>query len=350
MSDKLSAITSFTATAMAALISACCIPQVVYAADQVTLKYATPYPLGHPSDLIDRQFIAELEKATNNGVKIEYFPAEQLGKAKDMLSVCGRGIADICDIHVTYFAGQLPYTNTIVIPLWTTAVEGTAIYQWLLHNVPEVEQEFARYGIKPLYGSTTPSYNVGTTDKPVKTLADLKGLKLKTAGGIYDDIAQRYGIVPVSIAASETYEALQHGVVQGVIFNYPSIKAYHLNDLIHNITWGMRAGGYPGTVVINRKTWAHLPKSIQASFVKVSNHIAEIAGKDWDDKQSAVRAEFVKQGIKIYDLTPEQKKTWAHQLDGLGAEYVRQLNKRGFTKAQAVLDEYTEEAKRITGD
>jgi TRAP-type C4-dicarboxylate transport system substrate-binding protein len=343
ITDKLLQLVTFGSIALCTALSA-------HADDVLTLKYASPYPLGHPSELIDRKFISELEKRTNQKIKIEYFPAEQLGKAKDMLSVCGRGIADICDIHVTYFAGQLPYTNMIVLPIWTTAVEGTAIYQWMLSNVPEIQAEFARYGVRTLYGSTTPSYNVATVAKPVRSLDDMKGLKLKTAGGLYDEIAKRYGIVPVSIAASDTYEAMQHGVVEGVIFNYPSIKTYHLNDLIHYITFGMRAGGYPGTVVINAKAWNRLSKADQDNLIAVSDDIAKGVGTDWDRDQDTVREQFTKQGIAVYELTAAQKKEWARKLDGLGDAYVAQLEKRGFKKAADVMQQYKGEAARVVAD
>ncbi len=318
-----------------------------HAAETIKLKFASPFPMGHPSEVLAEKFIAEIEKSLGKKVEVSYFPAEQLGKAKDMLSVCGRGIADICQIHITYFAGQLPYNNTIVLPLWTTGTEGSTIYQWMLENVPELQEEFKQYGVHALEGNTTGSYNVATTDKPVRKLEDMSGLKLKTAGGLFDNIAKRYGIIPVSIPASETYEAVQRGVVNGVVFNYPSIKAYHLNDLLKYINFGMRAGGYPDAMIINQKTWEKLPKEYQAAIEKASHDIANIAGVSWDQQQDTVRKEFKEQGIQIYDLTPEQQKTWAQKLDGLTDEYIAEMEKRGFTKIRNVVTQYKSEVARV---
>lgn len=314
---------------------------------EIKLKFAGPYPAGHPSDIMAKQYIAEIEKLTNNKVKISYFPSEQLGKAKDMLSVCGKGIADFCQVHITYFAGQLPYSNIVVLPYWTTATEGSAIYQSMLENSPELQEEFGKYGVRALEGHTTPSYDVATIDKPVRSLEDLKGLKLKTAGGLYDNIAKRYGIVPVSIPAAETYESVQRGLVHGVVFNYPSIRSYHLNDLVKYITNGMRSGGYPGTTVISEKTWRKLPKDVQDAIMEASRTVAASEGKRWDDLHKVVREEFRAQGIEIYDLTPEQRVEWAKALDGLDEEYIAEMESRGFSKIRKVFNDYKGTAQRI---
>ncbi len=319
----------------------------VDAAGEIRLKFAGPYPAGHPSDLMAKQYIEEIHKLTNNKVRISYFPSEQLGKAKDMLSVCGKGVADICQVHITYFAGQLPYGNVIVLPYWTTATEGSAIFQSMLENSPELVEEFAKYGVRPLEGHTTPSYDVATVSKPVRSLEDLKGLKLKTAGGLFDNIAKRYGIIPVSIPAAETYESVQRGLVDGVVFNYPSIRSYHLNDLVKYITNGMRTGGYPGATVMNDKAWKKLPKDVQDAIMEASRTVAANEGKRWDELHAVVREEFRAQGIEIYDLTPEQRVEWAKALDGLGEEYVAEMEKRGFSKIRKVFDDFKATAARI---
>ena len=314
----------------------------------ITLKFASPYPVGHPSYVRAKEYIEDIQKLTNNKVKFSYFPAEQLGKAKDMLTVCGRGVADFCQIHVTYFAGQLPYTNMIVLPYWTSATEGTEIFKEMLETSPELQEEMHKYGVKGMVGTTTPTYDVATVKKPVRKLEDLKGLKLKTAGGIYDNIAKRYGIIPVSIPASETYEAVQRGVVDGVVFNYPSIRSYHLNDLIKYITNGMRCGGYPGAIVVNEKTWQKLPKDVQDAIMKANHNAMAKEGHRWDTLHKEVMQQFKNQGIQVYDLTPEQRVAWRKVLNGVGEEYVTEIEKRGFTKARKVFEDYKKIAERVT--
>lgn len=318
-----------------------------HAADPITLKFASPFPVGHPSYVMAKEYIDDIQKLTNNKVKISYFPAEQLGKSKDLLTVCGKGLSDFCQIHITYSAGLLPYSNIIVLPYWTTASEGTEIFQYMLDNSPELQEEFHKFGVRALQGYTTPTYDIATVKKPVRTLEDLKGLKLKTAGGLYDNVAKRYGIVPVSIPAAETYEAIQRGVVDGVVFNYPSIRSYHLNDLIKYITNGMRGGGYPGAVIINEKAWEKLPKDVQEGILKASRSSVAREGKRWDALHQEVMKQFKDKGIQVYDLTPEQRLEWRKPLDGLGEEYVADMEKRGFSKTRKVFEDFKKIAAKV---
>ena len=52
-----------------------------HAEDVITLKFASPYPVGHPSYVMAKEYIDDIQKLTNNKVRISYFPAEQLGKS-----------------------------------------------------------------------------------------------------------------------------------------------------------------------------------------------------------------------------------------------------------------------------
>ncbi len=148
----------------------------------------------------------------------------------------------------------------------------------------EIKQEFHKYGMR-IARRTTPQYDVATMKKQVKKPEDAAGLKLKTAGGMYDKIARRYGITPVSIAATETYEAMQRGVVEGCDFHFPTIRSYRLNEQIKYITNGMRCGGYPGAVIFNEKKWDKLPQEIQKGILMASMDMSKRWGVDWDLQQ-----------------------------------------------------------------
>ncbi len=294
----------------------------------IELKWASPYPVGHPSYVMANEFINFIHQRTNNKVKVSHFPAEQLGKAKDLLILCSQGVADMAQIHITYFAGQLPLNNVSQLPFYTKASEGCEIYRRLIDTSPEIQQEFKKYGVKALEGHTTAQYDVATMKKPVRSPDDLKGLKLKTAGGMYDKIARRYGITPVSIAATETYEAMQRGVVEGCIFNFPSIRSYRLNEQIKYITNGMRCGGYPGAVIINEKKWEKLPAEIQKQIILASQDAHKRWGPYWNEQHDETVKQFAKQGIEIYAIRPEERAKWDAPLKGVEDEYIAEVEKK----------------------
>ena len=313
----------------------------------IELKWASPYPIGHPSYVMALEFIDAIHKRTNNKVKVAHFPAEQLGKAKDLLIICSQGVADLAQIHITYFAGQLPLNNVAQLPFYTKASEGSKIYRRLMDSSPEIQQEFKKYGVKGLEGHTTAQYDVATIKKPVKTPEDLKGLKLKTAGGMYDKIAKRYGINPVSIAATETYEAMQRGIVEGCIFNFPSIRSYRLNEQIKYITNGMRCGGYPGAVIVNEKKWEKLPAEIQKGIIQASEDAHRRWGLYWDQMHDEAVQQFEKQGIQIYLIKPEERAKWDAPLKGVEDEYIGEVEKKNLP-GRKVFNDFLKIAKEVT--
>jgi TRAP-type transport system periplasmic protein len=318
-----------------------------YGQQPIELKWASPYPIGHPSYVMALEFIDYIHKRTANKVKVVHFPAEQLGKAKDLLIVCSQGVADLAQVHITYFAGQLPLNNVAQLPFYTKASEGSKIYRRLIDSCPEIQQEFKKYGVRGLEGHTTAQYDVATIKKPVKTPDDLKGLKLKTAGGMYDKIARRYGINPVSIAASETYEAMQRGIVEGCIFNFPSIRSYRLNEQIKYITNGMRCGGYPGAVIVNEKKWEKLPVEIQKGILAASQDATNRWGPYWDQMHDEAVKQFENRGIQIYFIKPEERAKWDAPLKGVEEEYIKEVEKKNLP-GRKVFQDFLKIAREVT--
>lgn len=81
--------------------------------------------------------------------------------------------------------------------------------------------------------------------------------------------------------------------------------------------------------------------------MEASRTVAANEGKRWDELHAVVREEFRKQGIEIYDLSPEQRLEWARALEGLDEEYIAEMEKRGFSKIRKVFDDFRTTAARI---
>src|SRR3546814_10459183 len=82
---------------------------VANAADTITLRVADSFPTGHYiPDALTKPFMEEVERKTNNAVKFEYYPGQQLGKAKDMLSLTRSGVADIAYVAPSFDSDKMP--------------------------------------------------------------------------------------------------------------------------------------------------------------------------------------------------------------------------------------------------
>ncbi len=286
------------------------------------------YPIGHISYQSALYFIKRVDEISNHTVKIEYYPSEQLGKLKDYLSLCGEGILDIAYVPPSFYAGQVPLNTVLILPTWTHAVEGTTIYGRLLEACPEISQEWKKYRVRPLMISSTNQYDVGTVKKPVRSPDDLKNLKLKTSGGLFDRIAKQYGITTVTLSSPEVYEATQRGIVDGNIFSYPSVKGYRVNELQKYHTYGLRMGGYPSGYQINEKRWQKLSPKVQNILLEAGRDYAKHSSEGWDQETVRLVENFEKEGMTIYRVPAQDRPKWEAPLKGIEEVWVQEMEKK----------------------
>jgi TRAP-type C4-dicarboxylate transport system substrate-binding protein len=304
------------------------LPLVAEGQEVIKLKMADSFPIGHIAHHYAQYFIKKAEEISNNKLKIEYYPSEQLGKLKDYLNLCGQGIMDIAYVPPSFYAGQVPLNTVLILPFWTTAVEGSAIYKKLVETTPELTQEFMKYKVRPLIVNSTSQYDIGTVKKAVRSPEDLKGLKLKTSGGLFDKIAKQYGIITVTVASPEVYEATQRGIVDGNIFSYPSVKGYRVDELEKYHTLGARMGGYPSTYQFNDKKWQTLPKDIQNALLAAAEDMSKSFAEAWDKEQLKLAEQFEKGGMTIYRIKPEERAKWEAPLKGIESVWIQDVEKK----------------------
>ncbi len=305
------------------------IPQATQGQEVIKLKMVHSFPVSHLGNQSVMYFIERAEKLTNHKVKIENYPAEQLGKLKDFLNLCSQGIADIAYVAPSFYAGHLPLNTVMILPFFTTAVEGTEIYNRLLDTCPELKQEFLKYGTRPLLATSSNQYDIGTVKKPVRSPEDLKGLKLKTSGGTYDKIAKQFGIIGVTIPSPEVYEATQRGIVEGNILSYPSVKGYRLNEVEKYHTFGARMGGFPWPYLMNEKKWQSIPSDIQKPLLAAAKDYNKYLSENWDKESLRLVEEFEKDGMTIFRITEKERAQWDAPLKGIEDVWIQDMEKKG---------------------
>ena len=312
----------------------------------IVLKYAHSWPVGHSHYEGVAYFCKRVEEISNGKVKIENYPAEQLGKLKDLLNLCNQGVADIAYVAPSFFAGQLSLNTVMILPFYTTATEGTEIYSRLIESSPEITQEFLKYGVRPLYVTVTSQYDVGTVKKQVKSPEDLKGLKLKTSGGMFDKIAAKYDIKGVTVASPETYEATQRGITEGNIFSLTSVKGYRWNELEKFHTLGLRMGGYPVSYVINDKKWQSLPEDVKKILTEAGKDSSKYLRERLDRENEELAAQFQKEGMTIYRIKPEERAKWGAPLKGIEDDWMQEMESKGLP-GKKVFNDFIKISKEV---
>lgn len=238
------------------------------AAQPVKLRVADSFPNGHfIPEVATKVWMEEVTRASGQAVAFEYFQAEQLGKAKDLLALTVSGVADIGYVATTYVSDKLPLSAVAELPgSFSTACAGTAAY-WQLSKEGGLlaAREFSPNSVRALFVLVMPPYDIFLNRAKFDNLKSIEGLKIRpTSGGL--ELVRKLKAVPVQIPAPEVYESLSRGTIDGVIFPSSSIYAYNLQGLVKSATTGGGFGTFASAYAISEKRWKALPASVQKAM------------------------------------------------------------------------------------
>lgn len=159
-------------------------------------------------------------------------------------------------------------------------------------------------------------FKVMSANKPLKNVADFRGLKMRIQSSkVLDSQMRSVGAIPQVMAFSEVYQALQTGVVDGTENPPSNLYTQKMHEVQKYVT--MSNHGYLGyAVLVNKKFWEGLPKDIRAileqAMKEATDYANDIAKKDNDDAMVEVK----KSGkSEIINLTAAERKAWKKAMD-----------------------------------
>lgn len=307
----------------------------------IVLKFATIQPETHPTNVTGALFfIKRVEELTNGKVKFQHYPAEQLGKAADMLKLVQGGTADIAYIGPTYMAGKLPLSSVGEIPgVFSDPVAGSKAI-WKLAQDTLYEKEFKQYGVRPLVASLFPAYYAFSTKKPIKSIGDLKGMKIRVPGGPGEEAAKLVGAVPVTMPANQAYEALQRGVLDGMFTTFAIARGYKLEELLKYAVEGGSFGSFTNFYCINENVWQKLPEDVKKAMKQAGDETVVNMGKGLKEENEKWMREWEKQKVMtIHHLSPEEQKVWLAKVEPVQKIWAEEIEKKGYP-ARQVVDEF----------
>ena len=236
-------MTRLLATALAA--AALCAAGAATA--QTKIKIADSFPVGHYLPKYFTTPMMERLKAdpAAKGIEFEYYPAEQLGKAKDLLSLTQSGLVDIAYVGPGFVSDKMPLSVVPELPLpYTGSCQATMAY-WNLakHGGLLDKKDFAPNGVRLLFTIVLPPYQV-ITRKPFASLSDLDGMKIRASGSAKELLLKKLKAVPVLMPTPEVYESLSRGTIDGVLFPFNSLAPYGLDKLSKTGTIGSNFGSF----------------------------------------------------------------------------------------------------------
>jgi TRAP-type C4-dicarboxylate transport system substrate-binding protein len=296
-------------------------------AQEIKLTYANfPPAQTFPCVQMER-WAKEVEKRTNGKVKVQTFPGGTLLPAKNIFDGVISGTADIGNFAMSYQPGRFPVSEAVDLPLGfqSAKVASLVLYDLIEKYRPK---EFEKVKIITVF---TCAPNDLMTSKPVKSLTDLKGMELRVSG-TGAEVIKRLGGIPIAMPMSDTPEAIQKGIVKGIVssletlkdFNYAAYCPYATEANLFVVSFA---------VVMNRAKWESLPADVKKVIDDMRREQSEWTG-DYMDRH-------VKESLAW------SKAKYNHQVFPLSKKDQAEITKL----VQPMLDEYTKrtEAQGIPG-
>lgn len=253
------------------------------AAAQTILRFSNWVPPRHPiSTGIFAVWARNVEQATSGRVKVEILSA--LGKPPAHYDLVKSGVADVAMAVHSYTADRFPLTYGAELPFYANTSRAASIAYWRMHErflAPAGEHGEVKLVGVWVHGPAM----IFTVSKPVHALADLRGLKIRVAGGITQDIAEALGTTPFFAPATQAYEVLSKGVADGIFFPAESVASFKIDRILKHalvVPGGLyRSSQY---MVMNRGKWDALSAADRTAIDRVSGEaLAALAGDVWDE-------------------------------------------------------------------
>lgn len=280
------------------------------------------------------------ESGSEHEIVFQEAYAGSLLKAGTVLQGVADGIADIGYVPTIFHPDKLPLDQvSFVAPFCTTDLpKVSAAMTEVFKNVPAMNEAYDKFNQVRLAGMGTDSYELHSS-KPIRSYADLKGMKIGTAGAA---LAWMKGVdvVPVSSNMMEYYNSTQSGVYDAFIvmpstipgMRYPEVAPY-----VTEINFGAMGAV---ALTMNKDSLARLPEDVQkvirevgAEYGKVADEAYENAGERGFEVLSGM------DGAERIAFPEEDRKKWASDMDNLAKEWAAAQDAAGRPGTE-VLNEY----------
>ena len=289
---------------------------------------------------------AAVEKATNGRVKLQMLPKAPMAAAGTFDGVRD-GLVDVSYVTASYTPARHPLPLLAELPGSGGSAEVNSVAYNRIHW-KYLQQANEYKGVKLLGVFTHGPGQMFSVKKPVTSVADLAGMKVRSGGGISEASAKALGASPLVKPAPESYELLSSGVADATFFPSESIKSFNLDKVVKHATY-FPGGFYSSSFgfFMNEDKWNKLSKQDQDAITSVSGEaLARLAGKAWDAADKVGIEALKAAGVTMVDANPAFVADVRKRTEPLISDWVKAANAKGIDGAK-VYAEFHEELKKV---
>ena len=296
-------------------------------------------------DFVVPESVKRAEKLGHKIIWTEAY-AGALYNFKNTLEGIGDGLGDVGWVGTLWEPNKLPLQNvTFATPFVTDSTKIAADVANDMHaSIDAMREALLKHNNVYLGPQTIDDYVI-ISKKPLKTLDDLKGLKLYAPGA-----SARWlngtGAEGVNGGLPVYYNGIKTGVADGAIVPGTGIVPFKLHEVAPHVTTVGLGGGITGALTMNKNTYSKLPKELQDMFQQLGKEYGELVAKRVAGfKKKSFEVLLPKGGATVSALPVEEQKKWAASIPDLAGEWVKSNEAKGLP-AKQVLSAYMEGVRK----
>lgn len=309
------------------------IPKSGFAAE-ITLRmhHFLPAQASVPSHVL-KVWADRIESQSGGRIKIKRFPSMQLGgKPPELIDQVIDGVADIVWTVAGYTPGRFPRAEVFELPFTMTNAQATSHAYWQLAKETMMDKDFKQFKVLGLW---VHGPGLIHSKRPIKTLEDLNGVKLRAPSRITTKLFQSLGATPIGMPVPAVPAALTTGVLDAAVIPWEVTLPLKVNEMVNYHTGFGDKSLYTLAFILamNKERWNALPTDLQAIIEANSGaEFSAFAGRQMQEDDAPGLNQAKTLGNTIITLPKDEIRRWQ-------------------VAAQPVIDQWVEEmdAKKLDG-
>ncbi|MPZ56960.1 MAG: C4-dicarboxylate ABC transporter [Rhizobiales bacterium] len=292
------------------------------------LKLASFVPPSH-SIWVDplTPWTKEVAKRSNGQLTVRMFPSMQLGgKPPELYRQMVQGIADVVFTLPGYTAGDFPMMSLTELPGTASSAEDGTRKLWANFD-KFFAQEFKDAKVLMLWNSDTAG--IMSRAKPIRTLEDMKGMRIRTPSRAQSAQLTALGATPVDMPVTQIYNALERGVIDATMIPLSAMLDFKLLEVVKYLTVDAPLGRSPFLVSMNRKRYEGLAPDLKKVIDDTTGLEMSLGGARSYDKKNGEAHEAGKKQREIISLAPAERTRWLGIFKTLAKQQGEEVDKKG---------------------
>ncbi len=291
----------------------------------------------HPAVLrVHAPFIKQVESDLNGVVTMNYFGGNTLYPESESFEAVNDGRVDFGAFRASVFPGKMNLMTLVDIPgMAQNSIVGSLLATDLLVKFPEIVSELPENSV-PFSAWASAAYQIHSND-PVRSLEDIKGMKLVVWDAMALELAQKIGANPIRIVATDTYLTLSKGMADGVLCPIAPVRSLKISDVTkYHLMVNLAVGST--NINIFEPLWDDFPADIKAYFTKEGGQkYALKIGQALESSAAEDIAWMKKLGHEFITLPANEQEKIMQSLEPFKVQWVEKAKKAGYKNAEEML-------------